>query len=50
MSTNVAEEGLDISLCNVVLRFDLSKSVRSYIQSGGRARMKNSKYILMLQT
>eukprot|EP00897_Mesotaenium_endlicherianum_P000763 jgi/Mesen1/10688/ME000009S10474 len=45
VATNVAEEGLDIAHCHTVIRFDLSKTVRSHIQSRGRARMQGSSYI-----
>ncbi|KAF9961709.1 Dicer-like protein 1 [Mortierella alpina] len=47
VSTSVAEEGLDIQPCNVVIRFDPVASTISYIQSRGRARKKNSRYIMM---
>ncbi|KAG0213570.1 Dicer-like protein 1 [Mortierella sp. GBA30] len=47
VSTSVAEEGLDIQPCNVVIRFDPVSSTISYIQSRGRARKKNSRYIMM---
>uniref|UniRef100_A0A803NSH9 Endoribonuclease Dicer homolog 1 n=1 Tax=Cannabis sativa TaxID=3483 RepID=A0A803NSH9_CANSA len=33
VATSVAEEGLDIRQCNVVIRFDLAKTVLAYIQS-----------------
>ena len=46
-STSVGEEGLDIPDCNIVVRFDLFNSVIQYIQSRGRARTQNSKYIIM---
>ncbi|OZJ04712.1 hypothetical protein BZG36_01815 [Bifiguratus adelaidae] len=49
IATNVAEEGLDIQRCNIVIRFDFFRSLIGYIQSRGRARMPKSKYILMLQ-
>ncbi|KAI8637061.1 putative dicer-like protein [Parasitella parasitica] len=48
VATNVAEEGLDIQACNYVIRFDPFKTVIAYIQSRGRARRKDSRYILML--
>ncbi|KAK8940022.1 hypothetical protein KSP40_PGU012342 [Platanthera guangdongensis] len=48
-TTDVAEEGLDIPECSCVIRFDLPKSVRSYIQSRGRARQFGSQYIIMLE-
>ncbi|XP_077222093.1 endoribonuclease Dicer homolog 4-like [Tasmannia lanceolata] len=38
VATNVAEEGLDIQTCCLVVRFDLPESVTSFIQSRGRAR------------
>lgn len=48
VSTDVLEEGIDISQCNMVVRFDLVKSYRSYIQSKGRARHKTSLFYLMV--
>lgn len=49
VATDVAEEGLDVQRCRSVIRFDLSKTVRSYIQSRGRARMPGSDYIIFLE-
>ncbi|KAF6137646.1 hypothetical protein GIB67_030538 [Kingdonia uniflora] len=49
VATSVAEEGLDIRQCNVVIRFDLAKTVLAYIQSRGRARKPGSDYILMAE-
>ncbi|CAG8442886.1 9275_t:CDS:2 [Ambispora leptoticha] len=49
IATNVAEEGLDIQPCNVVIRFDFFNTLRAYIQSRGRARRKDSKYIVMVE-
>lgn len=48
-TTDVAEEGIDVHNCSCVIRFDLPKTVRSYIQSRGRARQNDSQYILMLE-
>ncbi|MCL7031503.1 hypothetical protein MKW94_015389 [Papaver nudicaule] len=48
-TTDVAEEGLHIPNCSRVVRFDLPKTVRSYIQSRGRARQSDSQYVLMLE-
>ncbi|XP_057810425.1 endoribonuclease Dicer homolog 3a-like [Salvia miltiorrhiza] len=48
-STDVLEEGIDVAKCSWVIRFDLPKTVRSYIQSRGRARHKDSHYITMLE-
>ncbi|KAF9583828.1 Dicer-like protein 1, partial [Lunasporangiospora selenospora] len=47
IATSVAEEGLDIQPCNLVIRFDALPSTISYIQSRGRARQKNSRFIVM---
>ena len=49
IATNVVEEGLDVPKCNLVVRFDLPKEVRGYIQSKGRARARNSQYIMMVE-
>lgn len=48
-ATSVAEEGLDIPQCNIVVRFDLYRTMIEYIQSRGRARHRNSKYLHMLE-
>ncbi|CAN6449984.1 unnamed protein product [Victoria cruziana] len=49
LTTDVAEEGIDVHNCSCVIRFDLPKTVRSYIQSRGRARYADSLYVLMLE-
>lgn len=48
IATCVVEEGLDIPKCNVVCRFDFPKSFRSYVQSKGRARAKDSNYYILV--
>ncbi|KAG1358569.1 putative Endoribonuclease Dicer [Cocos nucifera] len=48
-TTDVAEEGIDIPDCSCVIRFDLPKTVRSYVQSHGRARQAGSLYVIMLE-
>jgi endoribonuclease Dicer len=48
-ATSVAEEGLDIPQCNFVVRFDLYRTMIAYVQSRGRARHRNSKYLHMLE-
>jgi len=45
----VAEEGLDISHCSLIVRFTLPPTARQYIQSRGRARAPNSQMVLMLE-
>lgn len=49
VSTAIAEEGLDIPDCNMVIRFDLYHTLIQYIQSKGRARMRDSKYFHMVE-
>ncbi|CAN1236292.1 Endoribonuclease Dicer homolog 2, partial [Linum grandiflorum] len=49
VATSILEEGLDVQSCNLVIRFDPSATVSSFIQSRGRARMQNSEYLLMLR-
>ncbi|XP_072998886.1 endoribonuclease Dicer homolog 3a isoform X1 [Typha latifolia] len=48
-TTDVAEEGIHIPDCSCVIRFDLPKTVRSYVQSRGRARQAGSHYIIMVE-
>ncbi|WAQ82840.1 hypothetical protein PtA15_3A204 [Puccinia triticina] len=50
IATSVAEEGLDFRSCRVVIRFDLITTWKGYIQSRGRARARESDYIVMLPT
>lgn len=47
IATSVAEEGLDVPDCNVVIRFDLYTTMIQYIQSRGRARHATSRYLHM---
>ncbi|XP_060186301.1 endoribonuclease Dicer homolog 2-like isoform X1 [Lycium barbarum] len=48
VATSILEEGLDVQSCNLVVRFDPSTTVCSFIQSRGRARMQNSDFLLMI--
>ena len=50
VSTDVLEEGIDVTQCNLVIRFDPILTFRSYLQSKGRARAKPSKYIVMIES
>jgi len=47
IATQILEEGLDVPSCNLIVRFDPSTTVRSFIQSRGRARKPNSDYVLL---
>ncbi|KAL4937415.1 hypothetical protein BDV06DRAFT_226972 [Aspergillus oleicola] len=48
-ATSVAEEGLDIADCNLVVRFDLFDTMIQYVQSRGRARQANSIYASIVE-
>uniref|UniRef100_A0A7N0U744 Uncharacterized protein n=1 Tax=Kalanchoe fedtschenkoi TaxID=63787 RepID=A0A7N0U744_KALFE len=48
-ATDVVEEGIHVPNCSYVIRFDLPKTVRSYVQSRGRARQNKSRFIMMLE-
>ncbi|KAH0969724.1 hypothetical protein GBA52_028320 [Prunus armeniaca] len=48
-ATDVVEEGIHVPSCSCVIRFDLPKTVRSYVQSRGRCRTSDSQFILMLE-
>ncbi|KAL6271201.1 hypothetical protein ACE6H2_028112 [Prunus campanulata] len=48
-STDVVEEGIHVPSCSCVIRFDLPKTVRSYVQSRGRCRTSESQFILMFE-
>ncbi|KAL9089736.1 MAG: hypothetical protein Q9159_002383 [Coniocarpon cinnabarinum] len=48
-ATSVAEEGLDIPACNVVIRFDMCQTMIQYVQSRGRARQKHSRFVHLIE-
>ncbi|XP_047956209.1 endoribonuclease Dicer homolog 2 isoform X1 [Salvia hispanica] len=50
IATSMLEEGLDVQSCNLVIRFDLSATICSFIQSRGRARMQNSDFVCMVKS
>lgn len=47
VASKVLEEGMDLQMCNLVISYDYPTTFSSYIQSKGRARMKNSQYVIM---
>ncbi|TPX66353.1 hypothetical protein SpCBS45565_g04508 [Spizellomyces sp. 'palustris'] len=52
VATKVAEEGLDIRVCKLVIRFDMGKenmNLVNFIQSRGQARAPDSRFILMCE-
>lgn len=48
--SSVLEEGIDLQSCNLVIRYDNPTTFSSYVQTKGRARMKNSQYVLMIDS
>ncbi|XP_054779849.1 endoribonuclease Dicer homolog 3b-like [Prosopis cineraria] len=48
-ATDFVEEGIQVANCSCVIRFDLPKTVRSYVQSRGRARQNNSQFVIMIE-
>lgn len=48
ITSEVLEEGVDIQTCNYVVRYDTPKNFPSYVQSKGRARSSDSKFIVMV--
>lgn len=51
ISTTVLEEGLDVTTCNLVVRFSAPSSYRQFIQSRGRAcRSSNGVFAIICQT
>ncbi|KAI9718250.1 MAG: hypothetical protein M1812_004240 [Candelaria pacifica] len=48
ITTNVLEEGIDVSACHIVISFDKPANLKSFIQRRGRARKEQSKFVLML--
>jgi ERCC4-related helicase len=47
IATDVLEEGIDITACNLVLCFDPPPNVKSFIQRRGRARQEKSQFAIM---
>ncbi|KAH8164933.1 hypothetical protein CIB48_g3304 [Xylaria polymorpha] len=49
VATSVAEEGIDVPACNLVICLNAPPNVKSFIQRRGRARMENSRIVLLLE-
>ena len=50
IATSVLEEGIDVSACNTVICFNKPANLKSFIQRRGRARKKESIFVLMLSS
>lgn len=48
IATSVLEEGIDVPACNMVICFDSPHNLKAFIQRRGRARMRESKLILLM--
>jgi ERCC4-related helicase len=48
IATDVLEEGIDVTACNLVICFDTPPTLKSFIQRRGRARMGRSSFAIML--
>ncbi|CAK63262.1 unnamed protein product (macronuclear) [Paramecium tetraurelia] len=48
ISTSVAEEGIDIPMCNYVIGFNPISSSKAYVQMKGRARKENSQFMIFM--
>lgn len=48
VATNVLEEGIDVSACNLVICFDPPKNLVSFVQRRGRARKSHSNFVIFL--
>lgn len=50
VATDVLEEGIDISACNLVICFDKPANLKSFVQRRGRARNRTSTFAIMIST
>ncbi len=50
VATSIAEEGLDLPKCELVIQVDPPSSVKALVQIRGRARKKNSRFVALCRT
>lgn len=48
VATNVLEEGIDLTACNVVVCFDQPGNIKSFIQRRGRARQEKATFAILV--
>lgn len=48
VATSVIEEGIDVPIANLVIRYDFPASFKAFVQSKGRARDKNSYFAILM--
>jgi ERCC4-related helicase len=48
IATSVLEEGIDVPACNLVICFDEPPNLKSFIQRRGRARMRDSRLVVLI--
>jgi len=49
IATSVLEEGIDVPQCNLVICFDEPANLKSFVQRRGRARLRESKLVMLLE-
>jgi ERCC4-related helicase len=50
IATSVLEEGIDVPQCNLVICFDEPANLKSFVQRRGRARLQESKLVMLLES
>ncbi|OAP55833.1 hypothetical protein AYL99_09985 [Fonsecaea erecta] len=50
IATDVLEEGIDVSACNLVVCFDVPSNFKSFLQRRGRARQEQSTFAILLDS
>lgn len=50
VATSILEEGLDVSQCNLVVRYDGVDTYREWVQSQGRARARNGRFVIFSES
>ncbi|VDP48994.1 unnamed protein product [Soboliphyme baturini] len=48
ISTSILEDGVELRQCNIVVRYDIPLDFRSYLQSKGRARKRDSIFYFLV--